>query len=216
MRLKAFFVIFSLGLPVYMAAPVPPCNVARLTSADIIAMAPKASSCAAAPFPSECATATDAAPWVNMAYHLFDIHAFGTQAALLSLMLYESGSFKYDINHYPGVPGQGTRNMQTPVFNLKYARWLAANVTDSGISMQQVEDAETEGPVQVLALVNGDRWSFASAAWFLATQCDEVIRLGLAAYTEQGWNTYLTECVGTTVTHERTSIWKKTIALEKW
>ncbi|KAI5276192.1 hypothetical protein E4T47_00948 [Aureobasidium subglaciale] len=157
MRLKAFFVIFSLGLPVCMATPVPPCNVARLTSADIIAIAPEASSCAEAPFPSECATATDAAPWVNMAYHTFDIHAFGTQAALLSLMLYESGSFKYDINHYPGVPGQGTRDMQSPAFNLKYARWLAANVTDSGISMQQVEDAETEGLVEVMALVNGDR-----------------------------------------------------------
>lgn len=131
-------------------------------------------------------------------------------------MLYESGSFKYNINHYPGVPGQGTRNMQSPAFNLKYAQWLAANMTDSGISMQQVQKAEQEGPVQVLALVNGGRWSFASAAWFLVTQCNEEISHGLAASTKEGWEAYLTECVGTTVTEDRTAIWKKAIALQKW
>jgi hypothetical protein len=106
--------------------------------------------------------------------------------------------------------------MQSPAFNLKYAQWLAANMTNSGISLQQVEKAESEGPVQVLALVNGERWSFASAAWFLATQCNGEISQGLAASTEEGWNTYLTDCVGTTVTDDRTAIWKKAIALGKW
>lgn len=151
-----------------------------------------------------------------MAFHSFGIHAFGTQAGLLSLMLYESGSFKYNINHFPGVPGQGTRNMQSPAFNLKYAEWLAANMTDSGISMQQVQEAEEEGSVEVLALVNGNRWSFASAAWFLTTQCNEEISQGLATSKEEGWETYLTECVGTTVTDDRNAIWKKVIALQKW
>lgn len=86
-------------------------------------------------------------------------------------------------------------------------------MTDSGILSQQVADAEKGGPVQVLALVNGERWSFASAAWFLATQCNEEFSQGLAALTEEGWNTYLTGCVETTVTDDRTAIWKKAIAL---
>lgn len=216
MRLKALFVIFSVAVPLCMGTPVPPCNIAPLTTSDITTIAPGSANCIGAPYPAECATASDAAPWINLAFHVFGIHAFGTQAALLSLMLYESGSFKYNINHYPGVPGQGTRNMQSPAFNLKYARWLAANLTNSGILPQQVDEADKEGPVQVLALVNGERWSFASAAWFLATQCNEEISQGLATLTEEGWNTYLTDCVGTTVTEDRTAIWKRTIALGKW
>jgi hypothetical protein len=106
--------------------------------------------------------------------------------------------------------------MQSPAFNLKYAQWLAANMTSPGISAQQVDEAEKEGPVQVLALVNCERWSFASAAWFLTTQCSEEVSQGLAASTEEGWEAYLTNCVGTTVTDDRTAIWKKAIALGKW
>ncbi|KAK6002542.1 hypothetical protein QM012_001292 [Aureobasidium pullulans] len=174
--------------------PVPSCSMRPLTSTDITNIASSSASCTEAPYPAECATATDATPWINLAFRCFGVHAFGTQAALLSLMLYESGSFKYNINQYPGVPGQGTRNMQSPGFNLKYAQWLAVNMTDSGISIQQVQKAEEEGPVEVLALVNGDRWSFASAAWFLTTQCDEEISQGLAASTEEGWEAYLTQC----------------------
>ena len=216
MRLKALFVIFSVAVPLCMGTPVPPCNIAPLTTSDITTIAPGSANCTGAPYPVECATASDAAPWINLAFHVFDIHAFGTQAALLSLMLYESGSLKYNINHYPGVPGQGTRNMQSPAFNLKYARWLAANIMNSGISPQQVDEAEEEGPVQMLALVNGERWGSASAAWFLATQCNEEISQGLATLTEEGWNTYLTDCIATTVTEDRTAIWKRTIALGEW
>lgn len=106
--------------------------------------------------------------------------------------------------------------MQSPTFNLKYAEWLAVNATDSGISTQQVQEAQAEGPAQVLALVNDDRWGFASAAWFLATQCDESIEEGLATQSEEGWNAYLTDCVGTTVTEGRTAIWDKAIAMRKW
>jgi hypothetical protein len=106
--------------------------------------------------------------------------------------------------------------MQSPAFNLKYARWLATNMTSPGLSLQQVDEAEKVGPVQVLALVNEDRWSFASAAWFLATQCTEEIDQRLAASTEEGWESYLTDCVGTTVTDDRTKIWKKAVAMRKW
>ncbi|KAI4723292.1 hypothetical protein E4T48_00378 [Aureobasidium sp. EXF-10727] len=216
MILKALFVIFSLTLPICMTTPVPPCKIAPLTSAEILTIAPESVSCTEAAYPAECATATHATPYINAAFTSFSIHDFGTQAALLALMIYESEAFRYSINHYPGVPGQGTRNMQSPAFNLRYAYWLAANMNESGISVRQVQEAEAEGVVQVLELVNGDCWGFASAAWFLVTQCEGEIRKGLAGLTEEGWNAYLTDCVGTTVTDERTAIWKKAVALGKW
>lgn len=213
---KSLLIGLSLAaLPLCNASPIP-CDTPSLTPSAIVAIAPDSASCFNATYPAECANATDAAPWINEAFSTFSIDAFGTQAALLSLMLFETDSFKYKINHFPGVPGQGTRNMQSPAFNLKYAEWLAANATDSGISTSQVEAADAEGPEQVLALVNDNRWGFASAAWFLATQCDEKFRGGLAAQTEDGWNSYLTDCIGTTVTDDRTAIWKKAIALGKW
>jgi hypothetical protein len=89
-------------------------------------------------------------------------------------------------------------------------------MTGSGISSQEVDEAEKGGPVRVLVLVNGDRWSFASAAWFLGTQCTQDISQGLAASTEEGWKSYLTDCVCTTVTDDRTVIWKKAVAVRKW
>ncbi len=42
-------------------------------------------------------------------------------AAALSLIAFETGGFKYDTNHYPGRPGQGTRNMQMGGYNVLYA-----------------------------------------------------------------------------------------------
>lgn len=188
----------------------------KLTASDILAIAPSANTCANAQFASECRTADEAAPYIAAGFDNFDITDFPSQAALLSLMLYESGSFKYNINHFPGVPGQGTRNMQSPAFNLQYAQWLATTVTNSNITADQVAQANTAGPAAVLALVDIDPWSFSSAAWFLSTQCSDAVKQELAKGTDNGWNGYLTDCVGTTATDDRTAIWKKAMALGKW
>lgn len=187
-----------------------------ITASDIIAIAPDTVSCDSAPYPSECATATQAAPYISASFQNFGVDSFGAQAALLSLMLYESGSFKYNINHYPGVPGQGTRNMQSPAFNLNYTQWLASKYSDAGFTAEQIQQADAQGPAEVLALVESDTWSFASAAWFLTTQCDLSILEGLAGRVKAGWDDYLTSCVGTSATDDRTAIWTKAIALGKW
>jgi hypothetical protein len=132
-------------------------------------------------------------------------------------MLFESGNFKYNRNHFPapGRPGQGTRNMQMPAYNLKYARWLADNCANCHISEEQVDAAEKAGPDDVLALVNGLQWSFGSAAWFLKTQCDPKILEGLADASEASWTAYI-GCIGTEVTDDRKEGWKKVVALGKW
>jgi len=168
----------------------------------VLSAAPGAASCAGAPFPDECRTADQAAPHISNAFSKYGITTPAEQAALIALMLYESGEFKYNKNHFPGVPGQGTRNMQSPTFNSKYATDLfgAQAVTQAG------------SPTAVLNLVLGDAESFASAAWFVTTQCSATFRQGLQAGTQQGWESYLTNCIGTTVNADRNAYWTKTVA----
>ena len=79
-----------------------------ITASDITKIYPGTSTCANPPAANECRTATQAAPFISISFTNFGISDFPTQAALLSLILYETAGFKYSINHYPGVPR--TRN----------------------------------------------------------------------------------------------------------
>ena len=106
--------------------------------------------------------------------------------------------------------------MQSPAYNLEYAEYLAKICANCGITSAEVEQAKAKGSDAVLALVNTDEWGFGSAAWFLATQCTGSVREGLKAGTEQGWEAYLSECVGTSATGERTALWRRAVALKEW
>lgn len=130
-------------------------------------------------------------------------------------MLFESGDFKFKINHYPGVAGQGTRNMQSPAFNKKYADWIVANGGDESITAESVAAVASE-PASLLDLINTDKWSFASAAWFLATQCEASVAQALGDGSQASFEAYLTQCVGTTVTDDRVAGWEKVVALGSW
>ncbi|OCK85121.1 hypothetical protein K432DRAFT_377960 [Lepidopterella palustris CBS 459.81] len=184
-----------------------PCRRSTLTAAAIEQIDPDTSSCANAPAiaPGECRTADQAVPYIAQSFATYGVMTPGEQAALLALMLFESGGFKYNKNHYPGVPGQGTRNMQSPEFNEEYAKSL--------YPAAQVQAAKAQGDAAVLDLVNNDQDSFGSAAWFLTTQCSPTIRQGLAAGTQNGWAAYLTQCVGTADTAERDPLWNKAVAV---
>lgn len=105
--------------------------------------------------------------------------------------------------------------MQSPEYNLKYAQWLVDHCSNCGITADQVKQAQAQGPDAVLALVNNDQFGFASASWFLATQCDASVYAGLANADEAGFNAYL-GCIGTSVTDDRTAGWKKVVALGAW
>ncbi|KAK3675432.1 hypothetical protein LTR78_004515 [Recurvomyces mirabilis] len=201
------FINFANALPVKRAATT--------SAADIVKISPATASCNNAPAAGECRNAEQAAPYIAISFQNFGINTFGEQAALLSLMLYESGNFQYSVNHYPGVPGQGTRNMQSPAFNAKYADYLANVCTNCGVSAAQVSQAQTQGPAAVLQLVNTDEWSFGSAAWFLATQCDPSVRTGLATGSQTAWEAYL-QCVGTSPSASRNQIWSSAMASKSW
>jgi hypothetical protein len=65
-------------------------------------------------------------------------------------------------------------------------------------------------------LVLEDDLSFASAMWFIkrkdGTGCPDQIP-GLQAVTFEGWQEYITKCVGTTVTDARAEIYNTTLVV---
>lgn len=122
---------------------------------SLLVMVPTASTCAGAT--SECKTAAEAAPFINQSFGTYGISSPGEAAALISIMAFETGDFKFNVNHFPATPGQGTRNMQSPEFNLKYAK-----------SIPELKDklaAAGTDPKAVLALLTANgAYDFGSAA----------------------------------------------------
>ena len=179
-----------------------------ITPEQLTAIDPTTASCSGTgDFASECADATRAAPALTAAFQKYSIHDPATQAALIAIMLYESGSFKYNHNHFPapGRPGQGTRNMQMAPYNEKYATELFGAQAVANAKATGTQAAEED---RVLALVQGDAESFGSAAWLLSG-CEQGVKDGLATGSMDGWDKYLTQCVGTTHTADRDVAWAK-------
>lgn len=176
-----------------------------LTAEEIIAVDPKTASCVGAVPLDECADASRAAVAINKSFQTYSINSTGEKAALLAYMMYESGSFKYNRNHYPepGRPGQGTRMMAM----YPYVKLYATSVLGEDAVAKAEAVGGDDGMNAVLALVNSDdEKSFGSAAWFLSSQCTQEVKAGLAAETVDGWHAFLTECVGTTVA-DRDALW---------
>jgi len=188
---------------VAQGSPLNP-RTGTLTAETIQQIAPGTAKCpASGDFVYECRTAQQAAPYISKSFQTYGLTTPGEQAAALSIMLFESAEFKYNRNHWPGRPGQGTRNMQMPNFNLLYAK--------SQFPAAKVKAAQADnGVVSVLNLVRPDQYAFGSAAWFIKTQCSADIRKGLQSGTQSGWEAYITQCVGTTP-DDRLAYWKKSI-----
>ncbi|KAI3611034.1 hypothetical protein WG66_013685 [Moniliophthora roreri] len=176
-------------------------------------------SCANSNFPDECRDAAQALPFVNKAFSDYDITTIGEQAALLSLMSFETGGFAFNINHFPGRPGQGTRNMM--LFN--FIHQYAVDTPRTSQQALQLAGPDPDSPSitndtmnAVRELVLGDDLSFASAAWFYKnsgaakTGCtaDASVVQGLQAETLAGWTVYIEKCIGTTVTPDRQAGWE--------
>ncbi|KAJ7624142.1 hypothetical protein B0H17DRAFT_963938 [Mycena rosella] len=119
-------------------------------------------------FPGECRTAKQAAPFVNQAFRDFGIVTAGEKAALLSLMLFESGGFEFDINHSLNTPVQWTRNLMTFPFILQYALDTpsVAAQAQALVGATAVDAVAPDTRNAVRALVLPDPLSVASAMWF--------------------------------------------------
>lgn len=172
-------------------------------SAIIKEIAPNSESCQAG---GECRTAEQAAPYIEKSLQKYQITHPNVQAAVISLMAFESVDFAYKHNVSPGRPGQGTANMQMATYNLMYGNCIdevKAKITAAGFTSV---DAMTDDQLnEMLSWVTVDEYNFGSGPWYLTTQCPSSIREALIADIDTGFATYMSDCVGVEVTEERTA-----------
>ena len=193
------FATFIIFLPLIFASSF----VTRDPTAQLLSIVPSASSCVGATSPNECATAAQALDPILVAFSQYKVTSAPEQAALLSWIAFESGEFKYQRSHYPGTPGQGTRCMISPAFVKRYVASIPALASSA---------ASTSDPAAMLDLVLSDQYSFASAAWFLTTQCSQEVRAQLQTGSDAGWEAFIQQCVQTSLTDARRAYWKKAVA----
>ncbi|KAI9040937.1 uncharacterized protein KD926_007611 [Aspergillus affinis] len=172
----------------------------QLTAQQIEAIAPTSNTCDGAPIPEECATSEQAALNIAKSFETYEVTSPAEQAAVIGLMAFESGDFKY--NHNQGNPGQGTRNMQSPAFNAQYAASLTS-IADQAVAL-------AADPVGLLNLLVGDETiDFGSGAWFLTTQCTPDVRTQLQTGSAAGWAAFVSGCVGTDASGDRQAYWQR-------
>ena len=223
----AIAALFISVLSVVTASPIPQAGPAaagaKVTPQIVVTAAPGSAGCDGS---APCRTADQAAPLLQAAFDKYGFNTPGEQAAIMALMAFETGDFKFDVNVSPGRPGQGSayppgspcsdrisltpiitaRNMMTFPFIAKYALEtpdVAPKVAsiapgiNAGMSIDQLNQTPPDTMNAVRALVLRDDLSFASAAWFLRTKCSPDIATGLASASAAAWSRYMTACVFT-------------------
>ena len=145
-----------LGLPPY---PLNHTRSSTLSVNQILAIAPKSSTCEGAPYPEQCRTAEQALPHIVASFQKYGINSSAEQATLIAIMAFETGDFKYNVNVVPGTPGQGTRNMQSASFNMKYAM----SIPSLSAKLAPIMEGPPNGIRDLLT--SDDDLDFGSAAW---------------------------------------------------
>lgn len=199
---------------------------AEKSAADVItAIVPKVSADCTKPKynKEECRTASQAAQYLVDSFMKYEIYNYFEIGAVLALIGLESDNLEANINHSPGRPGQGTRNMMQANFIAEYATELGFGDKVKEINLLESEvdyllninntDANKK-KAQLLELVKDDKYSWGSGAWFLARKCNQT-RAELAKGTDKGWIDYnLCVVKGDTVDPERTKYWTR--AKDAW
>jgi hypothetical protein len=172
-----------------------------LTATTLLAIAPKSNTCAGATHPLECKTATEALAPILASFATYKITDPATQAAVLSTIAFESGDFKFAHHYFPSpVAGQGTRNMQSAEYNLKFAQSIPELAGE-------LRAANAAGPENVTSLlVSYADYDFGSAAWFLTSQCDQGVVGGLAKAGKAAFEKYM-GCIGTKADEDRMKVY---------
>ncbi|KAJ1799902.1 hypothetical protein LPJ59_001506 [Coemansia sp. RSA 2399] len=208
MKFGSALIISTLGPLALLAVMIPGAGAATTITLDQLNNAIPdrvgSSSCAT----SECATNTQALSSINKAIAAYGVTQMGEITALISLMAYESGDWLYNINHYPGRAGQGTRAMLMYSFVSEYANQLhpadATKVLAAGAVTDAVEN-------NVRALVLNDDDSFGSAFWYLVNHAaayhgnDSHLRVGNFA----DFKDYVTNGVGAGWDDSRQTVWER-------
>ncbi|KAM3507690.1 hypothetical protein MY10362_001631 [Beauveria mimosiformis] len=198
MKFNLFLHAAVLQLGVLSAAASP---TSTADAAKVKIIAPGSKSCPET-LP-DCRTADQAAPFIFRSMSQYNLTSDNEIAAVIALMAFESGDFHYKRNAFPepGNPGQGTVNMQSPAFNLLYAKSLDG-VKEKVADMKTVEGLKPEELDEILSLVQPDEYNFGSGPWFLVTQCPATVRDALKEDIDCGFEAYMA-CVGVEVTDPR-------------
>ena len=171
-----------------------------VTEAQLTAIGPKTKSCSGRG--EECTDAKKAAAFISASFKTYEVTSPGVAAGIIATMMMESGEFQYAKNHFPapGKPGQGTRNMQSPKFNLEYLKSIKALAP-------QAAAVGTDATKAVALLIKYGDYDFGSAAWFLKTQCKPDVMKGLESGKKEGWTAYC-GCIGIPkIEPEREAYW---------
>ncbi|ORX92410.1 hypothetical protein K493DRAFT_338831 [Basidiobolus meristosporus CBS 931.73] len=190
---------------------------ARLTLEILEAAVPSSAGqgqCPQATFKEECRNAQQALAPLRESFIKYGIDSVGAEAAIIALIAYESGSFAFNINHWPGRAGQGTRNMMMFPGIHEYVKSLASvNRRYLKVIANLSEPFSEEKQNEIRALVLDDRESFASAAWYLtkSSECPRDTLEKLRANTEDAFKYYTLSCVKTdgSTLPDRIAIWKR-------
>jgi len=204
--------ILAVLAAVSTAVPTPQTSssaaVSSITSQQILQAAPGSGSCV--PGGTACSTPDVAAAALNSAFEKCGYTSLGQQAALLGLMTFESVDFEYNVNAFPGRPGQGTKAMLMFNFVLKYAlaqpelNSQVLELSGGSTDPNSIPDATKN---EIRQLVLPDKYTFGAAPWFLSTQCDASVATQLTSGGLTAFQNYITNCVGTTFTDDRKAKW---------
>ena len=107
--LPLLFLALAFGFTIPSPLPQEPQTSLPVTLDQVQYIAPESSSCTNAPQAGECRTAAQVAPVLNEVFTDHSIECLNEKAALIALMAFETGDFKYQKNHFPGIPGQGSK-----------------------------------------------------------------------------------------------------------
>ncbi|KAJ2672418.1 hypothetical protein GGI25_005127 [Coemansia spiralis] len=180
-------------------------NVYQITLAQLNKAIPDRqsdASCSSAAYPSECVPNSRAVAAINKALTKYGITKRGEAVAVIALMAFESNSWLYNINHWPGTPGQGTRNMQQYNFNKEYAQLLHPTEASQALS-------SSNPMASVLALVLNDDDSFGSGFWYLVKKASKYHNSGkLADGNQNDFQDYVVNGVGASWSNDRLTIWQ--------
>ncbi|RPA98732.1 hypothetical protein L873DRAFT_1844049 [Choiromyces venosus 120613-1] len=205
-----------------LAAPAPSAFngsavIPDITVQQLQAAAPKI----CATVTEECHPAADAIKGINTAFKNYGLEKLGQKAALLGLMTLESGDFTYNVNHFPGRPGQGTKAMLMFPHIYKYA-WSQPDLTaevmriSNGITPDvgfgNMDKIRVEDQKAIRALVLPEKYTYAAAMWYLQNMCDAAMPRKLADNGFAGFKEYIGACVyAGDVTPDRLAKWCATV-----
>ncbi|CUS12284.1 unnamed protein product [Tuber aestivum] len=165
----------------------------------------------------ECHPAPEAVKEINTAFAHYGLTSLGQKAALLGAMTVESEDFIYNVNKFPGRPGQGTKAMLMFPHIYYYAfsqPALTAEVlrisggVDRNVTFGNMNRTSAADQMAIRELVLPEKYTYAAAPWYLKNRCQASMTARLAEGGFEGFKEYVGACIWAgNVTTERLGKW---------